>query len=160
MIRQCAWLPGIITTVIEDCEALRSLYRRHGEWHRAGSTIVHQADRSAELYVVLDGQVEFWVRSTGGRRVLSTAGPGAVFGEVACFAGGARSASATALTDCAVLRLSRAAALELIERSPGFAMQVVRTLGERLYAATHGEPAAPAPLHSIDDLLAGAFRAA
>jgi CRP-like cAMP-binding protein len=94
------------------------------------------------------------VRTAGGRRVLGTAGAGAVFGEVACFAGGKRSASVSASNDCAVLRLSRAAALELIERSPAFAMQTVRTLGERLYAVTR--PAGTtANRSSIDDVLAG-----
>lgn len=142
-----------------DPQALCGLFRRHGEVHRAGSTILHQSDRSAELYVVLEGEVEFWVRTPGGRRMLGTAGPGAIFGEIACFAGGQRSASVSATTDCAVLRLSRAAALDLVERSPAFAMQVVRTLGERLYAVTRAVKPVPAP-PSIDDLLAGASRAA
>lgn len=143
-----------------DPSALQSLFCRHGETHLAGSTIVHQADPSAELYVVLQGRVQFWVRTPGGRRVLGTSGPGTIFGEVACFAGGRRSAAVTADTDCAVLRLSREAAIDLVHRSPAFAVQVVRQLGERLYAATQPAPAGATPPRSLDGLLAGVTRAA
>ena len=148
----------MIANATFDAETLGDLFLRCGEIHRAGSTILHAADPSTELYVLLDGKVEFWVRTAGGRRVLGTAGNGTVFGEVACFAGGKRSASVSAAIDCAVLRLSRAAALELVERSPAFALQIVRTLGERLYALTRPPTAAGRP-PSIDNILAGSCSA-
>jgi CRP-like cAMP-binding protein len=118
---------------IGDLDALRD---RFGQQFKAGDVVFSQGDRRTELFVVLSGTVVFSVRDASGKnqRLPRSAGPGDVFGEMSCFSGEPRSATAVALRDTVALRLSRAAALELVRASPAFGMKVIHTLAARLRA--------------------------
>jgi CRP-like cAMP-binding protein len=117
-------------------DELGHLFHRFGATFKRGDTIVHQGDQAQDLYVVLQGQVEFWTCENGQRHLLGTAGPGDVFGEVACFTGLSRSANASADEDTVVLRFDPTAAYELVERSPQLAVRIIATLAARLRART------------------------
>src|SRR5437660_897982 len=117
-------------------DELGHLFHRFGATFKRGDAIVRQGDQAQDLYVVLDGEVEFWTCENGQRHVLGPAGPGDVFGEVACFTGLPRSANASATDNAVVLRFDPTAAYELVERSPQIAVRVISTLAARLRART------------------------
>src|SRR5471032_2046948 len=62
--------------------------------------IFNRGDAGDSFFVVSHGKVELSVETTiGERRVLGTAGPGELFGELSLLDGGARSADATAVEE-------------------------------------------------------------
>jgi hypothetical protein len=65
---------------------------------RKGGVLVKQGERGDELYLLLDGMVEFEVDGTP----VAEAGPGAIIGERAVLEGGVRTATVRALTSCRV----------------------------------------------------------
>jgi CRP/FNR family cyclic AMP-dependent transcriptional regulator len=115
---------------------LAQLCQRYGVHYEPGAAIVHEKDPTDELSFVVSGRVEFSVCAEGGRRVLNTAGRGTLFGEVSCFGGLPRSATATALEDAFLLKFDRQTAMQLVSTSPRFALRVIQTLGDRLRTAT------------------------
>lgn len=121
-----------------ELAALRSLCDQYGVNYKSGRVIVRENENSTELYVLLNGAVEFAVADpeTGAKRVLRTIRAGEVFGEMSCFSGLPRSATAVATEDSALLRFSRETAIELVRASPEFAIRIIQTLGDRLRANT------------------------
>jgi CRP-like cAMP-binding protein len=123
---------------------LAQLCQRYGVHYAPGAVIVHEQDPTDELYFVVSGRVEFSVCAEGGRQVFGSAGRGTLFGEVSCFGGLPRSATATAVADAFLLRFDRPMAMQLVATSPRFALRVIQTLGDRLRTATV-RAATPAP---------------
>jgi len=121
-----------------ELDALRRLCDQYGVNYRSGRVIVREDENSTELYVLLAGAVQFTVKDpeTGQPRRLRTIHAGEIFGEISCFTGLPRSASAVALEDSQLLRFSRETAVELVKASPEFAIRVIQTLGDRLRANT------------------------
>jgi CRP-like cAMP-binding protein/uncharacterized protein (DUF2225 family) len=117
-----------------DFEALRSLRDRHGAAFPRGRVIVREGDTSAEFYVVLQGAVEVSIKDprTGAKHVLSVLQPGSFFGEMSCFSGLPRSATATAAEDSVLLFFNQDTAIQLMRASPLFALGVIQTLCDRI----------------------------
>jgi predicted acylesterase/phospholipase RssA/CRP-like cAMP-binding protein len=115
---------------------------------RAGEWLVRQGDRGESVYVVAAGRLD--VVLDGPRpRLLWTAGPGEVVGELAVLAGGAHSASVRARRDGRLLELPAAGFEELAASDPSFARELLRVLGGRLQASRALEPAVPAPRSTL-----------
>jgi CRP-like cAMP-binding protein len=121
-----------------ELASLRKLCDQYGVNYKAGRMIVREDERSTELYVLLAGAVEFTIKDPETRRPrrLRTIQAGEIFGEISCFSGLPRSASAVAIEDSQLLRFSRETSIELIRASPEFAIRVIQTLGDRLRANT------------------------
>jgi CRP-like cAMP-binding protein len=121
-----------------ELASLRKLTDQYGVTYKAGRVIVRENENSTELYVLLGGSVEFSIKDpeSGSKRVLRTIHTGEIFGEISCFGGLPRSATAIASVDSTLLRFSRETAVELIRASPEFAIRVIQTLGDRLRANT------------------------
>ena len=121
-----------------ELDALRALRDQYGVSYAAGQLIVREDEASTELYVLLAGAVEFTVADpeTGQPRRLRTIQAGELFGEISCFGGLPRSATAVATEDAQLLRFSRETAIDLIRASPEFAIRIIQTLGDRLRANT------------------------
>ena len=120
-----------------DLSALFGLRDRYGAAYPRGRAIVREGAADTDLFVVLEGQVEFSVmdRQSGLKKVLGLGTPGEFFGEVSCFSGKPRSATATAVNDVTVLRFDNATALQLIRASPDFALRIIKLLSDRVYAS-------------------------
>ena len=98
---------------------------------KAGETIFNQGDPATELYVIQSGRVGIHL----GNRLLDTLEANEMFGEMSMVDPAPRSATAIATTDVRLVRLSKKQFLELIRRSPTFALDVMGVLARRLRAA-------------------------
>ncbi len=99
----------------------------------AGREIFKEGDHGDGVYLVKDGRVEISAAVTqNSRSILSQVEPGEAFGEMAVLETKPRSATATALTASSVYFIPREPLLELLDRSPGFALELLRDSSRRL----------------------------
>lgn len=96
--------------------------------YQAGEVIFEEGQEARAMYIVRRGSVEL---KRGGER-LETLGPGAVFGEMALVDPAPRSATAIAGAQCELVALDEHAFRQLVQRVPGFALELLRTVVQRL----------------------------
>ncbi len=114
-----------------DFLARRSVPRRYG----TGEIIFSAGDACAGLYVVAEGRVRIFKVSPGGReQILAIDGPGSSVAELPVFDGGKYPASAAAVTDVALLFISKEDFHALCRKHPEVALKVLRVVGRRLRA--------------------------
>ena len=94
----------------------------------AGEAIFSAYDMGAEMYVVLEGQVELTIDG----RVLETLGPGEPFGEMALIDQTPRTATAIAKTPCKLAVISEKRFLFMVQTAPQFALQIMKVMADRL----------------------------
>jgi CRP-like cAMP-binding protein len=102
-----------------------------------GEFLVHHGDVERELYVVLRGRLEVLLPSNDGAyRVISTVGPGSIFGEQSFLDGHTRSATVRATEDGEVRILEWDEFASLFDQHPGLGRDILIdigcTLSERL----------------------------
>jgi len=97
----------------------------------AGTVIFEEGASGAEMFGILEGNVEVRLPNGGVRRL----GPDDTFGEMAIVDTSPRSATAVAVTDTKLAVIDRARFLFLVQETPMFALQVMSSLAERLRAA-------------------------
>lgn len=102
---------------------------------RAGETIFSAGDPGDGFYVVESGQVEIVaVVANNETRALATIGAGDFFGEMAVVDSEPRSATARATQDTTTFFFSREQLLELLDRRPRLALDLVREFSNRMRA--------------------------
>jgi CRP-like cAMP-binding protein len=94
----------------------------------AGTAVFSEGDDGDAMYVVVDGQVELQLRG----QTLALVGPGEIFGEMAIVDHGARSASAVMKTDGRIVPVDRKRFTYLVQNTPYFAIEVMKTMADRL----------------------------
>lgn len=110
-------------------EDLELLGRALGaEDYAAGETIFKQGEHGHRMYVVQTGEVNIVYLDT----VLETVGPGGIIGEMALIDHSPRNASAVAGTACRVLPINEKGFYYLVQRSPDFALKVMKIMADRL----------------------------
>jgi CRP/FNR family transcriptional regulator, cyclic AMP receptor protein len=117
-----------------DPEALDQLsrYAKYTTLKR-GTTIVSKGDPGNSLIAVISGTVKISVSSPDGRSaILNLIGPGEIFGEVAVLDGLARTADATANTNCEIYIIDRREFLPFVRSQPALAMKLIELLCMRL----------------------------
>jgi Predicted membrane protein len=93
-------------------------------------TLFEAGDPGDSLFIVRGGEIELFITDTAGQKiVLTTAPPGAVFGELAMLDSVPRTATALALTDSEVLVLDRGDLILLFQRKPEAALQMLACVG-------------------------------
>lgn len=98
-----------------------------------GQVLFKHGDPGDTLYAILEGALEFSVISADGRKLsLDVMHRGAVFGEIALFDPGPRTASVTALEPSRVLGIRNADAMAALHRSPDFGIDMLRLAGKRM----------------------------
>ncbi len=99
-----------------------------------GKLLFCEGERGDALYLVLKGKVKASLLAEDGREViLSLLGPGEIVGEMALFdVEERRSATVETLEDSELLVLSGQSFLDVMAARPGIAMNVIRTLSQRL----------------------------
>ena len=93
-----------------------------------GELIFEQGSRGSEMYVILEGEVELTVNDS----VVAVLGAGEFLGEMALMDNQARSAAATAKTPCRLASLTKHRFLIMVQKTPFFALHVIRVFPERL----------------------------
>ena len=98
-----------------------------------GETLFKIGDPGDSLYIVRSGLVEMFVKDhTGEKILLTTAGPGDLFGELSLLDNGPRAATAVALEDTELLVLDRGDLLLFLRRKPDAALDLMTVMGQRL----------------------------
>ncbi len=98
-----------------------------------GDVLFEQGDEGDALYAILSGSMEFSILSVSGRKLsLDMMGAGAVFGEIALFDPGCRTATVTALSDSRLLRVRNADVLRHVQSHPEMANDLIRLAGKRM----------------------------
>ena len=98
---------------------------------RQGQTIFHENEPGDTLYIVAEGQVDIVVNG----QIMETIESGGILGELALIDDKPRCAGAVAHTDCQLAVIDRQHFLTLIQRTPPFALQVMRVMADRLRRA-------------------------
>ena len=94
----------------------------------AGETIFREFDMGAEMYVVIEGNVELSIDD----RVIEVLGPGEPFGEMALIDQAPRVATAVAKTPVKLAVISEKRFLFMIQCMPEFALQIMKVMADRL----------------------------
>jgi uncharacterized membrane protein len=98
-----------------------------------GETIFHQGEPGDEIFLVSEGRVQVFITSdTGEKIILGENTRGDVFGEISLLDGGPRTAAAVAVEPTEVLSLDRDKLLELVQRHPHVAIDLLTVMGQRL----------------------------
>jgi CRP-like cAMP-binding protein len=117
-----------------ETEALEQLsrYAKHSILKR-GATICSKGDPGNSMFAVISGTVKISVSSADGRSaILNLIGPGELFGEIAVLDGQARTADATANTNCEIFAIDRRDFLPFVRSQPALAMKFIELLCMRL----------------------------
>lgn len=93
-----------------------------------GETIFQAFDMGAEMYVILEGEVELTIDS----KVVETLGMGEPFGEMALIDQAPRVATAVAKTPCKLAVISEKRFLFMVQTTPHFALQIMKVMADRL----------------------------
>jgi CRP-like cAMP-binding protein len=106
------------------------LFDRSTDTRRYGrGDIVFRAGEAGNLmYAVVDGEVDIVVSG----RVVETAGPGSVIGELALVTQHRRCATAQARSACTLAPVDKRAFDFLLDEHPTFALTIMRLIAERL----------------------------
>ncbi len=100
---------------------------------RPGEILFEQGDEGDALYAILSGSLEFSILSVSGRKLsLDMMGPGAVFGEIALFDPGCRTATVIALRESRLLRVRNSDVLQRVQSQPEMANDLIRLAGKRM----------------------------
>ncbi|KQP50909.1 cyclic nucleotide-binding protein [Methylobacterium sp. Leaf399] len=102
-----------------------------------GQVLFHEGDEADALYTLASGAIGISRRDprTGAIRRVARLRPPITVGEMALLSEGPRSATATALRDSHLYRLSRRAFEDLVERHPSTMLYFTRLLADRLRRA-------------------------
>ena len=107
-------------------------YAKHASLKR-GATIFSKGDPGNSLFAVISGTVKISISSPDGRNaILNLIGAGELFGEVAVLDGQARTADATANTNCEIFIIDRREFLPFVRSQPELAMKFIELLCARL----------------------------
>jgi F420-non-reducing hydrogenase small subunit len=97
-----------------------------------GGIVFSQGDMGDTMFIIQSGAVEISQSQNGTKAVLALLERGAFFGEMALIDKHPRSASATAISRCRLLPLTRVSLTERIRHDPGVVVHLLKTLCERI----------------------------
>ena len=119
-----------------DADDLRALLDMACEWHLpAGSVLFEERSDGRSCFVVVQGRVDVSVSVGCRRHVITTIGPGTVFGEMSLLEELPRSATCTARTEALVLEFGRDEVEALLAGRSDLALRFLGMLTQRLVAA-------------------------
>jgi CRP-like cAMP-binding protein len=96
----------------------------------AGETIILEGGVAQEMFLLRKGRAEIRVKD----QPIEEVGPGGIFGEMALIDQSPRSATVVALEDTEIIAINERLFVILVQDAPYFALDVMRTLVERIRA--------------------------
>jgi CRP/FNR family cyclic AMP-dependent transcriptional regulator len=107
-------------------------YAKHTLLKR-GATVFSKGDPGNSLFAVISGTVKMSISSPDGRSaIFNLIGAGDIFGEIAVLDGQARTADATANTNCEIFIIDRREFIPFVQSQPALAMKFIQLLCTRL----------------------------
>ncbi len=97
----------------------------------AGAIIIREGDEGTQMYVVMKGELVISLRN----KILATAGPGEIVGEMAMINADIRSASVTAKTNSQLVHIDPVSFNSLLRHVPEFTLHMMNVLTDRLQTA-------------------------
>ena len=94
-----------------------------------GEVLFREGQRGSEMFGLVSGKVEL---RRGGGEVVATVEPSETFGEMALVTDSPRSLTAVAVEPSCVTVIDRSTFLHLVREAPTFAIEVMRSLADRL----------------------------
>jgi CRP/FNR family transcriptional regulator, dissimilatory nitrate respiration regulator len=102
-----------------------------------GQPVLSEGEAAEGFFVLVQGRVKIFKLSPDGKeQILHIFGPGESFGEVPMFAGGHFPANAETIEKSRIFFFPRAAFLDLIQKDPSLAMNMLAELSQRLRQLT------------------------
>jgi len=98
------------------------------------ATIVKQGDRGDAMYLILEGELSVRTKMSGAETQLARLSLGDVFGDIALFDQGPRSADVVSDTSAVLLKISSAAFAEMAQKAPELATPFLLAIGRTLAA--------------------------
>ena len=108
------------------------LVRLYGRTLHKGDLLFSAGDRGDSTYFVYSGKIGIYIRSLGAENPIATLGPGEIFGEMAYILGEARTATARAEEESAILELPPSIFELYLASHPDAARNLIDALSERL----------------------------
>ena len=106
---------------------------------RKHAVLMTEGDVGESMYVIKSGSVKVYVSDDEGRElVLYQQGESAVIGDIALLDDEPRSASVSTLEPSVALMIGKGAFLNCLRESPEMAINIIRSLTQRLRDATEG----------------------
>ncbi len=105
---------------------------------KAGQVIFEEGQSGNEMFLVKSGVVEL----RKGDTVVETVSQGGILGEMALVDQEPRSATAVAAADCELVAIDEKKFKLLVKGVPGFALEVMRIMAQRIRRATTGRAGA------------------
>ncbi len=109
---------------------MADLFRHETELEKlsAGQTLFNEGEKGELMYILMSGTAMILVNN----RLMETAEPGAVLGEMAMIDEENRSATVIAKTDCSLLSIDQKRFKYLIQETPNFALHIIKVISARL----------------------------
>lgn len=95
----------------------------------AGQTLIDQGAKDRTVFFIESGVLSVHLAGTKGQMQLAILSPGSVVGEGAFFSRLPRSANVAAIADACIWRLTAVRFVEMSNRQPTLALEVVQALG-------------------------------
>jgi len=100
---------------------------------KAGKVFYQPDDQAQVLFMLKKGRVQFYKLSPDGKKlIVSTIGPGTVFGEMSMLGQGMHNTFAEALDDCLLCVMSRHDVERMILNKPQVSLRIMQVLSGRL----------------------------
>ncbi|MEX0306740.1 MAG: Crp/Fnr family transcriptional regulator [Ruegeria sp.] len=123
---------GFLSEASEELRAMLAAQATEVSLDR-GDVLFEQGDEGDALYAILDGTLEVSFLAMSGRKLsLSLMRPGEVFGEIALFDNGPRTATVMAAETSRVLRVRQKDMMAQIHEHPDLAVDLIRLAGLRM----------------------------
>lgn len=110
----------------------------HTEKLAAGKHVFHAGESGSSMYFIESGKVELYLRDTTGDKIpLTELSTSKVFGEIALFDPGPRTAAAEVIEDATFQVLQREDLLQFLGKKPEAALDLLAVMARRLRETDH-----------------------
>jgi CRP/FNR family cyclic AMP-dependent transcriptional regulator len=118
-------------------ERLDAASRMHPKHFGRNEVVFHKDDPATHLYLIATGTVKVSIEEEGGQEVvIALMRGGDVFGDLALFDQGLRSATVTALTETTAFTLASGDFSEIIKHNPAAMRQLLAVLARQIRRST------------------------
>ena len=104
--------------------------------YSAGETLFLQGDEADSAYVMISGEADVLVSTTGEPSKVAVLGPNSFVGDMAILCDIPRTATIKANSNMEALRIRKEHVMELINDTPSFALSVLKEIVQRLAKTT------------------------